>query len=127
MMNIEVGGQRVEEIDTEFAVTLVLSSGAKLRIETALDLLEPSAASMILDPQALGSDLGLLRVLSGRLIESATADENSGALCITFDAGVTLRVAPDPDFEAWSAAWPDGSTLVALPGGGLARWGAKNA
>jgi hypothetical protein len=57
------------------------------------------------------------------LWKPAAADRDTGDLLITFRGGLALRVASAPDFEAWSANWPDGTTFVALPGGGLSRWG----
>lgn len=124
-MEIDIRARRVDEIDTEQAVTLVLSGGVAIRIESTFDLTEPAATPRIIDPENLSADLGLGLMLRGRVVEAATADEESGLLSITFLGGLVLRVPPDPDFEAWSTSWSDGSTVVALPGGGLSSWGAR--
>lgn len=124
-MEIDIGARRVEEIDIEHAVTLVLTGGAGVRIESTFDLAEPAAAPITIDPENLSVDLGLGLTLRGRVVEAATADEETGMLSITFVGGLFLRVLPDPDFEAWSMTWSDGSTVVALPGGGLSSWGAR--
>ncbi|WP_377325645.1 DUF6188 family protein [Pimelobacter simplex] len=124
-MEIDIRARRVEEVDTEQAVTLVLSGGAAIRIESSFDLTEPAATPTTIDPDNLSGDLGLGSMLRGRVVEVATADEETGLLSITFRGGLVLRVPPDPDFEAWTASWLDGSTVVALPGGGMSVWGAR--
>lgn len=123
-MHIDLAARRVEEVETEHAVTLVLSGGTKVRIESQFDLWEPGFAPTALDPEDLPSGQGLRQSLRGRIVEVGIADEDSGSLRITFDGGLILQVLSDPDFESWSASWPDGTTVVALPGGGLSRWGA---
>lgn len=124
-MEIDIRHCRVDEIDTEHAVTLVLSGGALVRIESRFDLALPTASPTTIDPENLSADLGLRQVLGGRLVEQATAAEETGLLVITFLGGLVLTVPPDPDFEAWSMSWSNGSMVVALPGGGLSSWGAR--
>lgn len=123
-MDIDIAAQRIDQITSEYAVTLHLSGGTAVRIETSLDLTEAGQASTPIDPQTLQTDQDLLRVLLGHTVEHAVADDG-GSLTITFDNGATLAVAPDPDFEAWSITGPDGSIVLSLPGGGLSQWGAR--
>jgi hypothetical protein len=125
-MNIAIGGQRVDEVDTEHAVTLRFSGGAAVRIEGSFEFHGSGSKMLTLDPENLGTDHGLRDALEGQTINSAIADSDSGTLVITFDVGISLHVLPDPEFEAWSATLSDGTKIVALPGGGLSRWGAQS-
>lgn len=124
-VQIDIRACRVEEIDTEQAVTLGLSGGAKIRIESRFDLAGADSAHRTIDPEDPGSDRDLQGMLRGQVVEAATADGDTGSLTIVFTGGLCLRVPPDPDFESWSASWPDGSLVVALPGGGLSCWGPR--
>ncbi|MER6971122.1 DUF6188 family protein [Nocardioides sp. NPDC000445] len=123
-MDIDIAARSIEHIASEHAVTLGLSGGTSVRIETSLVLTEAGQASMPIDPQNLETDQDLLRVLLGHTVEHAVADDG-GSLTITFDNGATLTVAPDPDFEAWSITCPNGAIVLSLDGGGLSRWGAR--
>ena len=124
-MEIDIRERRVDEVRTEQGVTLVLSGGAAVRIESPFDLAESAVALTTLDPVNLGADLQFGLLLRGRVVEAASADEETGSLSISFLGGLALSVPPDPDFEAWSTSWEDGSMVVALPGGGLSSWGAR--
>lgn len=124
-MDINIRAHRVNEIDTEGGVTLVLSGGTAIRIECPFDLTDSGVASTTIDPQNLSADLRLGSILSGRVVEVATADEGTGMLSVDFCGGLTLTVPPDANFEAWSTSWADGSMVVALPGGGLSSWDAR--
>lgn len=123
-MEIDIGTRQINEIDTRHAVTLVLSGGATVRIECPFRLAAPADAAAAIDPEDFPAERGLVSTLLGREIEAATAEEETGLLSITIRGGLAITVPPDPDFEAWSIVWSDGSMLVALPGGGLSAWGA---
>ena len=43
-----------------------------------------------------------------------------------FDDGHLLKVAPDPQYEAWTASGPDGMLVVSVPGGDLAVWSPRS-
>ncbi|WP_424923847.1 DUF6188 family protein [Aeromicrobium yanjiei] len=124
-VQIDIGTRRIEEIDTEYAVTLMFSGGVQIRIEGSFTISGTGRAPTTFDPQNLGTDQGLHRVIGGGTVEFATADENSGSLVVTLSGGIILRVAADPDFESWTASWPDGNTVVSMPGGGLSCWGPR--
>jgi hypothetical protein len=125
-VRIDIGTRRVGEIDTEHAITLRFEGGATIRIESPVQISGPDRGTITVDPQDLRSDQDVQHAVLGRVVESAFADDVSGALRISFEGGVTLEVAPDPDFEPWAASWPDGTTVVALPGGGLSTWGVQS-
>ncbi|MGL4297726.1 MAG: DUF6188 family protein [Candidatus Neomicrothrix subdominans] len=124
-MDLDIADRIVEEVTSEYAITLGLAGGAQLRIETQCELNEPGRALLVIDPQNLDTDQGLQRTLVGRAVEEATAEVETGSLAVAFEGGTTLRVLPSSDFEAWAVTWPDGVTVVCLPGGGLSRWGAQ--
>ncbi|UIJ33958.1 DUF6188 family protein [Allobranchiibius sp. GilTou73] len=122
-MDLDLVSCRVEQVDSENAITLRLSEGSEVRIETKLKLTRPDREVAVLDARDLDSEQGLLDVLLGRAVDQATADEVTGSLAVIFANGVRLDVAADPDYEAWSLVGRDGSLVVSLPGGGLSRWG----
>lgn len=121
-MDLDLVSCGVEQFDSEYAITLRLSDGSEVRIETKFELRCPSQEVAVFDPQNLDSGQGLLGALLGRAVDRATADEVTGFLAVVFADGVGLDVAADPDYEAWSFVGRDGSRLVSLPGGGLSRW-----
>lgn len=121
-MDLDLASFRVEQFDPEPAITLRLSEGSEVQIETKFEFTCPDQQVAVLDPQNLDSEQGLLDALLGRAIDQATADEVTGSLAVIFANGVRLDVAADPDYEAWSFVGRDGSYVVSLPGGGLSRW-----
>lgn len=124
-MQIDIGASSVDQIYAEHALTLVLSGGVQIRIETPFDLSEVAAVQTTIDPEDLSADHEFRGALRGRIVEAAIADEDTGSLTLTFRGGLVLQVPSDAAFEAWSASWSDGSLVVALPGGGLRSWGAQ--
>jgi hypothetical protein len=123
MVEINIRTRRVDEVDTERGLTLLLSGGAAIRIECPFDLEESDAVSVTIDPENVGAVQRLGSMLRGRVVEVATADDEAGLLSVIFIGGLALTVPPDPDFEAWLTTAADGSMIVALPGGGLSFWG----
>ena len=69
-MQIDIATRRIEEVDTEHAVTLVLSGGANVRIESPFDIWEVGAEPTTLDPVDLSSGIGLWHWLRGRVVEA---------------------------------------------------------
>lgn len=122
---MDIGARLVEQVSTEYAITLGLSGGLAVRIETSFVLSEPGHAPLTIDPQNLDTDRELQRALLGRTVNQAIAEVDAGSLEITFDGGISVLVPSDADFEAWAVTWPDGYTVVSLPGGGLSQWGAQ--
>jgi hypothetical protein len=122
-MQLGVAHRAVHGISSEFAIAL--ANGAEIRIETSLELMWPGHTPVRVDPQTAQSVPEIVGALQGSTIRKATADEMSGDLTIVFEGAATLVVPSDADYEAWSACWPDGRKVVALPGGGLGSWGPK--
>lgn len=124
-VRLGIDGNHVESVDVEHALTLRLSGGAEIRVEVPFDLAEQGAASETIDPEDISVNHVVWELFVGKVVESATAVPATGGVVVALHGGLTLQVLPDPDFEAWSVTWPDGRLVVALPGGGLAVWGAR--
>lgn len=97
-MDLGLTGRTVVAEDRGYTVGLVLTGGFELRIESA-----PVPAD-----------------LAGLVIIRGVAEE--GTLRVAFDDDTALIVGPDPEFEAWTLAGPDGYKVVCGPGGALSVW-----
>jgi len=64
-----------------------------------------------------------LELLVGKSVSSIRGRKSNAELEIKFDDGALLRVAPDPDYEAWEMYSTRGERLIAVPGDGIAKWG----
>ena len=64
-----------------------------------------------------------LEVLVDKVVAELRGRKSDGELEIRFSDGVLLRVAPDPDYEAWEMYSTRGERLIAVPGDGIAKWG----
>jgi hypothetical protein len=78
-VDLDIGMRNVEEVEAEYAVTIVLAGGVKIQIESPVHLSDAGAAPATLDPQDLPSDQVLHRAVFGRAVESAVADKTPGA------------------------------------------------
>jgi hypothetical protein len=100
-MDLGLTGRTVLAEDRGYTVGLLLSGGFELRIESA----------------RVPADLAGLVIIGG------TAE--GGTLLVAFDDDTTMTVGPDPEFEAWTLAGPDGYKVVCGPGGELSVWPAQ--
>jgi hypothetical protein len=114
-MDLKFAGQRVTAQEAGYTVALVFSGGYEVRIETPFSLRQPGG-----DLEVTPGETDLPELI-GRVVTVAHADDEGG-LRIDFQDGSRLLVAADPDYEAWTAAGPDGLKVVSEPGGGLAVW-----
>lgn len=124
-MEIDIRARRVEDLFVQRAVILMLSGGAILRIECPFELADQAAGWTTIVPESISTGHRLRVLLRGKEIEAASGDIHTGMLSINFLGGLALRVKADSAFEAWSTTWADGSMVVALPGGGLSSWSAR--
>jgi hypothetical protein len=80
-----------------------------------------ATGSIVVDPesdhQLCSTVLSLLRRSVANI--SSTA---AGLLVVRFEDGTVLRSRCHDQYEAWHLRGPDGSLIVALPGGGVAIW-----
>ncbi|MFB9905095.1 DUF6188 family protein [Allokutzneria oryzae] len=112
-------GMEVTQVRVDNALTLLLSGGALITVESAAELSTPDGPVRLLpDRQKVAPALALFGAkLTWEIIF------RHGALHLGFDNGYHLTVEPDPRFEAWSATGPGELRVVCTPGGELATWG----
>lgn len=125
-VELPIVGREVSRLVLDFRLTLqFLGDGADLDIAIATPFsIEDSERTHRLDPErpeSLGPALTILR----QVVESATVNEDGG-LELVFSNGLTLRLAPDPNYEAWESTSSGGAKVVCLPGGSLAVWDARD-
>ncbi|WP_205473489.1 DUF6188 family protein [Nocardioides sp. SYSU D00038] len=112
----------VESVDREeFRILIVLADGRTLTIEGAatlgtLDTTEPRTD--VWDAQEGEEDT--LAHLVGQRVLSAVVFK-TGALRLVLSSGTCVRVPADDHYEAWQLSDVDGSMLISLPGGGVAK------
>lgn len=123
-VDLELKGQTISHQHFDYAMTLETETGVKLNIENDYTL-HTADASWCDSPEAVCVDSDQPASLINRTISNATSDE-TGALNISFTDGDRVTVEPDPDYEAWNLAGPDGKKIVCLPGGELATWPAES-
>ncbi|MBW8761511.1 MAG: hypothetical protein JF592_02865 [Microbacterium sp.] len=124
-MRIEIFDSMIETVRADFSVTLGLSGGTEIRIETDFEIAVPGHSPVIIDPEGWAADSPTARALQGRTIIRAEAEDASGTLAIALDNRTEIRIPAHADHEAWSVSSLDGVAVVALPGGGIAHWGAN--
>lgn len=124
MTVLGIDGMDVESVACDYTVRLQLTAGHVVVIESPFTF-EAAGQSTTLSPEDDPKRaLHLLRPLAGQTVDSAVARADGG-LCVTFINRTVLSAEPDPAYEAWSIAGPDGGLVVSTPGGKLAVWTAK--
>lgn len=124
-MRIEIIGCVIDTVHADYSVLLGLSDGTKVRIETSFEISTPGHSPSTVDPGD-GEDIGALgQALQGHTVVRAEAQDSTGTLVIALDNRAEIRVPADPGYEAWGVSSLNGALVVALPGGGIAWWGAN--
>lgn len=118
---LPLAGQRVERLCVGFAVTLLFTGGAELRIEQPFVVTSSEGTETLVVPEGSPAGLGPAVELVRRDVAHAEAFKD-GHLELSFGDGATLGVPADEGFEAWELVGPDGMRTVSLPGGDLAVW-----
>jgi len=120
-MDLGLRGKSLQSVLIEHTVRMQLSDVYFIVIESPFRL-DIDGDSFSLSPEEEpDAALQPLRQLVGHTIEEATAD-TAGALHVIFEGGARLTVEPDPAYEAWNVAGPDGALVVSTAGGKLATW-----
>lgn len=122
--DLELAGFTVNICAVDFAFTLHVlrplntvphQEHAQLRIEAPFECGVEGATSFLTpghDPVGLAPALGLLF----HIVELATVDP-AGVLEMTFSGPASLRVPPEPNYEAWTLNAPGNVLVVSGPGG----------
>ena len=123
-LQLPLNGRQVTQLRFDFAFGIELSEASpwfSLRIgEPFTTTNGPVTASY--DPEKSVQCGPLLALLHDR-VHSATATR-TGRLEIVFTSGLTIRVDPHPQFEAWEIVGSDGTRVISVPGGDLVTWSA---
>ena len=118
-MDLGFAGEKVVAQDVGHTVGLRFSGGFEVRIESGFRLTVDGGSHELVPGDDV--DPSLVAALNDREVTAARSDD-SGGLCLDFGAGTSVRVAADPDYEAWTMAGPRGFKVVSEAGGGLAVW-----
>jgi hypothetical protein len=123
-VSLPLHGRQVTQLRFDFAFGIELCEDEprfSLRIGCPLTTTNgPVTASY--DPEKSVQCGPLLALLHDR-VHSAKATR-TGRLEIVFTSGLTLRVDPHPQFEAWELVGSDGTRVISVPGGNLVTWSA---
>ncbi|WP_051485784.1 DUF6188 family protein [Nocardioides sp. J54] len=113
----------VESVEREeFRILIVLADGRTLTIEGAATLgtLEtPKQRTDVWDAQE-GEEDALAHLVGQRVLSAVVF--KTGALRVVVSSGTCLRVPADDHYEPWQLSGVDGSMLISLPGGGVAKF-----
>jgi hypothetical protein len=123
-MDLGLAGQKVVSTESGYTAGIEFSGGSEIRVETAFTLGTDDGEHRFAPGERVEQAAARLGELVGRVVVAATAGDG-GVLQIDFEGGTRLLAEPDPDYEAWTFAGPDGTKVVCQPGGGLAVWSAQ--
>lgn len=113
-------GQSVTQTVSDYTVSVQTDAGVEVRIETDFSLRTPNGV-IHYSPGAPDAPSDDVQALVRKKVEHAAVEE-SGALTISFESGIALRVEPDESYEAWTVAGPGARKVVCMPGGEIASW-----
>ena len=123
-LSLPLAGRLVTQLRFDFAFGIELCEDEP---RFALRISEPftttnGSVTVSYDPEKSVQCGPLLALLQDH-VHSATATM-TGRLAIAFTSGLTLRVDPHPQFEAWELVGSDGTRVISGPGGNLVTWSA---
>jgi hypothetical protein len=119
-MVLSIQDEDVMQLAFDYAFTIVMSIST-IRIESSFRLTVDGIQTVI-DPEKPERVSNLVE-----LHQTAVTGEcfENGTLELRFSNGSTIDVFADPHYEAWSVTRGDGEQIIALPGGGLTRYGPR--
>ncbi|MGV9851227.1 DUF6188 family protein [Streptomyces sp. NPDC003442] len=120
-MDLNLRGQSVTRVCFDAAFTLLTGEDYEVRVETSASIQVPGRDLALFDPESPDATAAQLVSLVHDTVTSAEVG-SAGDLLISFESGAELAVAPDSDYEAWGLVGPNGSRVVCMPGGEIARW-----
>ena len=113
----------VDQIRFDYACTLLLSHGSLLRIESAFRVRDLASGEEETTDPNVSHDSALVVLCLLHQEVTVTLDPHPILRVDALDGPVGIDVAPNPAYEAWTLSNEDGSMIVCVPGGELARWG----
>lgn len=109
-------------VDHVFTIKLWGQQGGfSIRIEADFAFLPSRDAEIVHIRPGIIRELAPALEVFGSSIDRALVYEGR-KLRIDFSNGMSIRVEPDENYEAWVVSGPHGFHVVALPGGGIATW-----
>jgi hypothetical protein len=117
-LKFQRGDLRLIRID--FRLGLLIMDGVEtidICIETAFTM-ENKEDNFICTPEDPKSLSPILPLVNSRV--DLVVIENSGQLTIHFDSGASIRINPDPSYEAWQLGASSGFLMVCPPEGKVA-------
>lgn len=121
-LNLQIGEETVDQIIIDYQVTLKLSGGAHVTLESAFSINQPDGTTITIIPGDTKDPLGRVLELHNRSVSQGIV--SNGTLRVEFTDGVLLECPPDQQFEAWSLFSPVGGIerIISTPGGELSIW-----
>lgn len=120
-MDVGLSGRTLTSPHVEYTVTLQLSDGYLIRIESPFTLTLGNRTFDWSPDNHSATSFEPVTQLIGQVISESTVDD-TGALTVVFDSGDFLQVESDANYEAWTIAGPGGMLIVCSPGGELSIW-----
>lgn len=113
----------VDGVVIDSRLRLVCTDGIEFTFERPIRLLT-EIDSLSISPGEWGeADESALRRLQGDVIQRYEVDEARSRLTIWFLSGARIEADPDPRFESWHVREAGQRETLALPDGGVARFG----
>ncbi|MCG5433831.1 DUF6188 family protein [Mycobacterium sp. MYCO198283] len=120
-MNLTLAERTFVDITVEYTALLTLTDGFFIRIGSPFTLSTADTVTSLTPEQDSIERFSPLLALIGDSIRRAQVADG-GMLKVHFSSGARIDVRPDPPYEAWVVAGPDGYLVVCLPSGKLAVW-----
>jgi len=114
-------GREVDQLAIDYSVTLVIEGTDTIRLITPFTL-HIAGTTHLVDPEDLDTVAVVLQLHRAVVVRAHASKD--GSLIVDFDGDRELRVAPDPDGEAWEIGGglppvTPSYLVVCEPGGGV--------
>lgn len=118
-MDLKFSGERLESVEFEHTLLLEFTGDNSVRIGSSSQIsVQPQTGDLAHLPADNGASV-TVNDFVGAIIASATADQDTGLLVLTFEDGRKLAVPANGHYEAWEYGGPNGRDVFCKPSGGL--------